>query len=121
MKKILFAFFVISLIYKSGINASSMKETVVVGHASALMCRNYAIAVGGDVEKFADLVVMVLKISETMGYTEDFQSYSSGINILKEELQKQLLQKYGSKKRVYNEWCVEYYSKFSESYNKGLQ
>lgn len=110
--------FIISILLNSMLQAASMKDTVLLGAAGSDICKVYAYDVGGNEELFIELNVLVMKIAEKMGYTDDLESYISDVSSFKVLLQQQLVKQYGSKLNVYNNWCIQFYNGFQNGLAK---
>ncbi len=110
-------FLYITLFLNSSIQAASVKETILISTAGGAMCKMYAEKVGGDVEAFSNLNIQSMKVAESMGYTNNLESFISEVNEIKRLLQEQLLKIHGSELNVYNNWCIRFYN----GYQKGVQ
>lgn len=103
------------------IYAASMKETVLINSAGGAICKVYAEEVGGDVEAFSEMNIIILKLADKMGYTNDFLLYQENVANVKGILQKQLLKIHGSKLNVYNNWCIRFYHGFQNGIEKAYK
>ncbi len=89
--------------------SSSLEQTIKISAASGGLCIIYADEIGGDVQAFSDLNVLTMQIAEKMGYTNNLQSYLLDIHKVQKIMHANLMEKYGSKLNVYNEWCIRFY------------
>ena len=102
-------------------DASSLKNTILVSAAGGAICKNYAEEVGGNVKAFSEMNVVVMKVAEKMDYTNNFQDYISKVDKIKTMLQNQLFNKYNSKLDIYNNWCIKFYKGYQKGINKAIK
>lgn len=96
---------------------ATLKETIVVGIAGGSICKTYAEQVNGDVDAFTNVNVMAIKVAEKMGYTDNLVTFNNEVKQTKNLLEKELKNKYRSKKDAYNDWCVRFYNGFQKGFN----
>lgn len=115
-----FKFFLIMILafMPFSVSALSLEQTIKMSAAVGSLCQAYAVAVDGDVEAFSEMNVLVLQISEKMGYTNNMRSYILEVNEIRNVLSNKLREEYGSELSIYNNYCVKFYNNFQSSLAK---
>lgn len=114
--KFKFALILLFISITNSARAASLEETVKISASGSALCKIYAEEVGGSVQAFIEMNVVVMQIAEKLEYTENLQSYLSEINQMKAILHEMLVQKHGSNINIYNDWCFRFY----KGYQNGL-
>jgi hypothetical protein len=115
MRRITFCFAICLFFSSLAANAANMEETIKTGAAGSALCKSYADDLGYDSGKFIELNILITKVADKMGYTEDFYPYQAEINVIKSALNNEMKNKYGSMDKAYKDWCSRFYDSVQRS------
>lgn len=105
----------------NGNRTISVKDTVKFALAGGALCKKYAEEVGGDVEAFSELNVLVVLTATELGYMEDFPALVRELRPIGSMLDVMLKKEHGSALKAYNDWCMRFYNSYQNGIKKAYE
>lgn len=110
---------VLALITFNASYSANLEQTIIVSQAGSALCKNYGDELNQNTENFSEMNLSALAVARSVGLTDNLQKYLATVESLKKEMHNQLINQYGSKNKVFYDWCPRLYKGYQNGVNKG--
>lgn len=98
--------------------SANLEQSIIVSHASSALCKNYGDELNQNTENFSEMNQSTLTIARTTGLTNNLQEYLAIVRFAKKDLHERLINEYGSKNKVFSDWCPRVYKGYLDGINR---